>query len=107
MTSSPTCPGWASGRPNASGWSGVAARPRPSPAPGSSGTTAPEPYEFDGDEAAGTCTVTESWTDRRSGMQRTLGNRVVGERTEKNRDGIRQTLRALKRVAEAQHHRAH
>jgi hypothetical protein len=50
--------------------------------------------------------VAEQWTDRRSAVQRTLGNRVVGERVEKNREGIRQTLRTLKRVAEAQFHPA-
>lgn len=63
-------------------------------------------YVFAPDDDGQGCTVAESWTDRRSGVQKALGNRVVGERTERNRDGIRQTLRALKRVAEAQHHHA-
>lgn len=63
-------------------------------------------YVFAPDENGQGCTVAEQWTDRRSAVQRNLGNRVVGERLEKNRDGIRQTLRALKRVAEAQFHHA-
>ena len=63
-------------------------------------------YVFAPDEDGQGCTVAEQWTDRRSAVQRTLGNRVVGERVEKNREGIRQTLRTLKRVAEAQFHPA-
>lgn len=60
-------------------------------------------YRFDGDEAAGTCTVTESWTDQRGAII-TLGGRFatgVADRDAHNRDGMRQTLAALKAAAEA------
>lgn len=58
-------------------------------------------YLFEAD-ADGGCTVTERWTDRRSSMQRNLADRVVGERSEINRRGMKLTLVALKRVALAQ-----
>lgn len=60
-------------------------------------------YRFDGDEAAGTCTVTESWTDER-GTLITVGGHLatgVADRDAHNREGMRQTLAALKAAAEA------
>ncbi len=59
-------------------------------------------YRFDGDEAAGTCTVTESWTDQRGAII-TFGGRLatgVADRDAHNRDGMAQTLAALKAAAE-------
>lgn len=64
-------------------------------------------YIFAPDDDGHGCTVAEQWTDRRSGMQKALGNRVVGDRTDANRNGIKQTLRALKLVAESQYHPEH
>jgi uncharacterized protein YndB with AHSA1/START domain len=60
-------------------------------------------YRFDGDEAAGTCTVTESWTDER-GTLITVGGRFatgVADRDAHNREGMAQTLAALKAAAES------
>ena len=59
-------------------------------------------YTFEGDETAGTCTVTESWTDER-GTLITVGGRLatgVADREAHNREGMRQTLAALKAAAE-------
>ncbi len=59
-------------------------------------------YEFAGDEDAGSCTVTESWTDER-GTLITVGGRFatgVADRDTHNRDGMAQTLAALKAAAE-------
>lgn len=60
-------------------------------------------YAFAGDEAAGTCTVTESWTDERGGLITVVGRLATGvaDRDAHNRDGMRQTLDALKAAAEA------
>lgn len=58
-------------------------------------------YRFDGDEA--TCTVTESWTDER-GTLITVGGRLatgVADRDAHNREGMAQTLAALKAAAES------
>ena len=60
-------------------------------------------YQFDGDDAKGTCTVTESWSDER-GILITVGGRLatgVADRTSHNRAGMEQTLAALKAAAEA------
>ena len=60
-------------------------------------------YRFDGDDAAGTCTVTESWVDER-GTLITVGGRLatgVADRDAHNRAGMRQTLDALTAAAEA------
>ncbi len=59
-------------------------------------------YTFAGDEAAGTCTVTESWTDERGTLITVLGRLATGvaDREAHNRDGMRQTLEALKVAAE-------
>lgn len=57
-------------------------------------------YSFEQDEVGRGCTVTEQWTDRRSRLQRGLGDRLVGNRVEVNRRSIRLTLAALRRVAE-------
>lgn len=59
-------------------------------------------YRFDGDENSGTCTVTESWTDER-GTLITIGGRLatgVADRDTHNREGMRQTLAALRAAAE-------
>ncbi|MBK8470258.1 MAG: SRPBCC family protein [Candidatus Phosphoribacter sp.] len=61
-------------------------------------------YFFVPDPDGQGCTVAEQWTDRRSALQRNLADRVVGNRFQRNRTGITQTLAALKRVAEAHHH---
>lgn len=60
-------------------------------------------YRFAGDEAAGTCTVTESWTDERGTLITVLGRLATGvaDREAHNRAGMRQTLAALKAAAEA------
>lgn len=60
-------------------------------------------YRFDGDDAAGTCTVTESWTDERGALI-TVGGKLatgVGDRASHNREGMQQTLAAVKAAAEA------
>lgn len=60
-------------------------------------------YRFDGDEAAGTCTVTESWTDERGTLITVLGRLATGvaDRDSHNREGMAQTLAALKAAAES------
>ncbi len=63
-------------------------------------------YFFVPDADGPGCTVAEQWTDRRSAFQRNLAERVVGNRVETNREGIVQTLRALRRVAESAAHKA-
>ena len=58
---------------------------------------------LDGDAAAGTCTVTESWADER-GTLITVGGRLatgVADRDAHNREGMAQTLAALKAAAES------
>lgn len=49
------------------------------------------------------CHVTESWTDTRGGIIRTLGKLVTGvaDRATHNRDGMEQTLAALATAAAA------
>ena len=56
------------------------------------------------DDGSG-CTVAEEWTDRRGAASRAISERILGDRRSHNRSGIRQTLAALKRSAEGQHHR--
>lgn len=59
-------------------------------------------YDFTG-ERDGPTTVTESWTDER-GTIITVGGRLatgVGDRASHNREGMTQTLEALKAAAEA------
>ncbi|MFI6831319.1 SRPBCC family protein [Kribbella sp. NPDC050241] len=55
-------------------------------------------YEFAA--TADGCEVTESWTDRRPVVMRTVFQRVFGDRTRLNRRGIRVTLERLKAAAE-------
>lgn len=59
-------------------------------------------YGFDGDDATGRCTVTESWTDQRGAIISLAGRLAtgVGDRAAHNREGMQQTLAALKAVAE-------
>lgn len=60
-------------------------------------------YEFTGDETAGTCAVTESWIDQRGALI-TFGGRLatgVADREAHNREGMAQTLAALKTAAES------
>jgi hypothetical protein len=58
-------------------------------------------YRIDGNGA--TCTVTESWTDRRPGWMRLVGGAVMGtgDRGAHNRRGMTQTLERLKAAAES------
>ena len=60
-------------------------------------------YTFDGDEAAGTCTVTESFVDERGALINVGGRLATGvaDRDAHNRAGMRATLDALKAAAEA------
>ena len=60
-------------------------------------------YAFAGDEGAGTCTVTESWTDERGTLITVLGRLATGvaDRASHNREGMAQTLAALKAAAES------
>ena len=51
------------------------------------------------------CTVAEEWTDRRAAASRAISERILGDRRSLNKSSIRQTLAALKRSAEGQHHR--
>lgn len=50
------------------------------------------------------CRVTESWTDRRGTVMRTLSRFATGvdDRTSHNREGMEETLRRLATAAEAQ-----
>ena len=83
-TSSRTSPGWASGHPAAiSHWE----------------------YFIVPDVDGPGCTVAEEWTDRRAAASRAISERILGDRRSLNKSGIRQTLAALKRSAEGQHHR--
>jgi hypothetical protein len=58
-------------------------------------------YRFEG--GGGTCTVTESWTDRRPGWMRVVGDLVMGtgNRAAHNRTGMAETLARLKAAAES------
>ncbi|MFD7157760.1 SRPBCC family protein [Kribbella sp. NPDC059898] len=56
-------------------------------------------YVFAG--TADGCTVTESWTDHRPAVLKTLFRPVFGDRTPRNVDGIHTTLLRLKSAAEA------
>ncbi|MGZ0147354.1 SRPBCC family protein [Kribbella sp. WER1] len=47
------------------------------------------------------CSVTESWTDHRPSILKTLFRPVFGDRTPRNVDGIHITLTRLKSAAEA------
>ncbi|WBQ03181.1 SRPBCC family protein [Kribbella sp. CA-293567] len=53
-------------------------------------------WSYDFTPAPGGCLVTESWTDRRPGALRTVFAWFFGDRAERNRRGIRQTLGNLK-----------
>ncbi|HEY3509183.1 MAG TPA: SRPBCC family protein [Kribbella sp.] len=55
-------------------------------------------YVFSG--TADGCTVTESWTDQRPAVLKTLFRPVFGDRTPRNAEGIHTTLRRLKSAAE-------
>ncbi|MCB1014804.1 MAG: SRPBCC family protein [Acidimicrobiales bacterium] len=59
-------------------------------------------YTFAGDEPDGPCTVTETWVDERGALIRVAGRLATGvaDRASHNRDGMRQTLEALKAAAE-------
>ncbi|MEV6286546.1 SRPBCC family protein [Kribbella sp. NPDC051770] len=52
-------------------------------------------------ETDGTCTVTETWTDRRPAVVRASFDRVFGRRSGHNQRGIRTTLTRLKQAAES------
>jgi len=60
-------------------------------------------YRFDGDDQAGRCTVTESWTDERGKLILVAGGLATGvsDRATHNRAGMQQTLDAVKVAAEA------
>jgi hypothetical protein len=60
-------------------------------------------WEYTFADAGGGCAVTERWTDRRPGWMRLLSGPVMAipDRVEHNREGMEQTLRALKAAAES------
>lgn len=60
-------------------------------------------YRFDGDDPDGPTTVTESWSDERGTLIHVAGGLAtgVGDRATHNRDGMQQTLDAVKAAAEA------
>ncbi len=59
-------------------------------------------YFFIPDDDRAGCTVVEEWTDRRPAWYAVPADRLLGSRARRNATGIRRTLDALKRAAEAQ-----
>ena len=57
-------------------------------------------WEYLIDESATGCTLTERWTDRRPAPVRTLLDRTMGSREQRNIRGMRATLEAVKAAAE-------
>lgn len=60
-------------------------------------------YRFEPDASGDGCTVTETWTDRRSGLVKMLGKPLSGveDRSVHNKAGMAQTLERLAAAAEA------